>query len=453
MDSSSTLKTIGLGIFWTNFFNILTKVFAFFSSVLILSHLSLAEYGLSELIISIVAISGIFMLPGLNQTIIADVAVEVGNNNLPKAKKIFKDYLTLRNILSFSVFIVFLAGSFFVENWFTSNVINSIRIYALTFLLAPIRSSISIIFSVAKNFFLQGFLLFSEEFFRFFFIYYFFNFSDLRLEGVFWALFLGQLLSTFSVFMAYRKIVKILGNQIAEGKRFDFIKIMLEHGKWATLSSYFNSFGQNIRIWVIKLILGTEAVGVFSFAYTLMSHVLSLFNISSVVTPILSESVSDQSRFNKILSKSLKYQLLVYFIIMLLSFILAELFVDLFFPNYLSSLPIFYIMLLALPVIGVAAVINILFFIYKAQKQLFDAIFLKNLSALVCSFIGIYFMGILGTGIEYVISAVVFIIARSSLIMKERSGLSFSLKDIFSFDDTDRMLLRLLRRKVLKINL
>jgi O-antigen/teichoic acid export membrane protein len=396
MENKINLKTVGLGVFWVNFFGLLTKFFAFFSSILILSQLSLAEYGLSELILSIVAIFGIFMLPGLNQTIIADVGVEVGKNNLGEARKILKNYNKLRTILSFFIFSIFLVGSFFIDHYFTPNVINSIRVYSLTFLLAPIRSMISIVFSVTKNFFLQGFLLFSEEFFRFLFIFYFFNFTNLRLEGVFWALFFGQLLSTFSVFISYRQNLKNFGDIINKSSIFEFIKILLDHGKWATFSSYFNSLGQNIRLWVIKLFLGTEAVGVFSFAYTLISHVLSLFNLSGVMTPVLAESMEDEPRFKRLLIKSIKYQTLAFIFLGICSLIGAGYFVKIFFPHYTNSLPIFYIMLIALPMSGFASVINLLFFIAKMQKHLFFSIGLKNLSIFIFSVVGIYYTGLFG---------------------------------------------------------
>ncbi len=436
-DNRSISRSIAEGTFWVSFFGILTKVVAVVSAVLVLRKLSIHEYGLSELAMSVVSFLGIFMLPGMMQAIVADISNAIGQRNLPRAKEIGSNFFKLQLCLCGIAFVLMFALSFVSGLFFTENVSNSLRVLSFVFLLAPFRSYFNLLFSVSKDFFALGALSFFEESFRLLLIYMLFAGTTWRIEAVFLGSIGGQILALIALLGLFHKNYRLFASVYKSSTR-PFGESLLNHGKWSVASSYFNTFGQNMRLWIIQFFLGTGAVSLFSLAFSLLTHTQSLISFSTTLAPILSEHNEDRRLINVIIAKSIKYQMFIFVLIGVICFFLVPVLVLNLFPKYAEALPLYNILLISMIPASFAIVFTPMFHAKKEQKSLFKAIGVKNAAIAVFSVIMLPIFGITGAAIEYLLTLITFLAERYRVLKRIYGGFSIRWKDFISFDQTDR---------------
>ncbi len=214
------------------------------------------------------------------------------------------------------------------------------------------------------------------------------------------------------------------------------------HGKWGVASNYLNSFSQNMRIWIIKFFLGTEAVGLFSLASGLVSHTSSLIPLGQVMSSIIPQYAQDTNRFYSIITKSIKYQLLAYLLLGVVAFFAFPPIIIWLFPNYASALPLFKGMLLILIPSSFATIFNPVFFTLKAQKSLFFATTLRAIFIAVLAPISIILFHQAGIVVEYITTAFFYSAERYRVLKKLLPGFSLNVKKFFTMDDEDKMVLQ-----------
>ncbi len=441
MQNKSISRTFWEGTFWTSFFGIGTKIIAMISAIFVLRTLSIYEYGLSELVMSLVSLLGIFMLPGMMQTMVADVSNCVGNKEYGRAKEIAFNFFIFLFILCSVAFLILFIGSFITTRFVTVNVSNSVRIASFIFLLTPFGGFMSLIFSVTKNFKAQGINSFFNELFRFVIIILLFNFSSLKLEAVFFASVIGQFLSliicvpllvrSYELFQGVKRI-----------KTMPFYESFVHHGKWSVFSSYLNSFGQNMRLWMIKFYLGTSAVSIFSMAYTLFSHTQSIISFSSILQPILSERSGDKDLINNIVNKAIKYQILIFVMVGSLCFFVVPILATILFPKYIESLPLYRIILLSMIPSSFAIIFTPMFHAKKEQKSLFWAIAFKDSLIVLFSVMFLPVFGIIGCALEHIATSTFFVFERYRILKKKYDGFRIRINDFITYDDLDRKLVK-----------
>lgn len=448
--NKSITRIVAEGTFWTSFYSMMTKIVSIVSAVVVLRYLSISEYGLSELATSVVAMLSIFMLPGMLQVIIADVSSSLGKGEGGRAKEILHNFFRLQIILSLFAFLLMFFIHLLATNIFTENVSSAIFILSFSFLLVPLRNLFTIIFIVTKSFYAQGIFSFLDELFRLFLILFLFNYTEMRLEGVFLGSVIGQCLATVIIFPLFLKLYKPINIHIKTQTQNIFESLIL-HGKWSVFSSYFNTFGQNMRLWIIQLFLGTNAVSIFSLALNMFIHTQSLVSLSGTMSPIIAEHNADKRLINKIVSKAIKYQFIVFGVISLGGVIFMPVLVNYLFPKYITALPIYYIFLFTMIPTSFAGVFTAMFHAKKAQKSLFNSISIKNAFIVLLSVIFVPIFGIIGSVIEYFITSTFFAIERYFSLKKIYIDFNLNLKDMLKYDDLDKKIVNKIFSKYKKI--
>ncbi|MSR73103.1 hypothetical protein EXS61_00630 [Candidatus Parcubacteria bacterium] len=442
----STTRSIAQGTVIFTLLGILTKFASFFIAIIVLRSLSIHEYGLSELSMTVYSFLGILLLPGISSVIIADMSFCKGQGNMSRAKEIFKRYITLQTMLCIVGFILLFSFSFFAKYFVTSNVSNSLRILSFSFLISPIRMAFTIFFSVEKKFFFQALIGFCEEFFRLVVVLCVFSFSTFHLESIFWANILGQATALIFLcplfFMSYRAWRRVQATNTG-----CVLESIMAHGKWAVLSTYFNTLGQNIRLWIIKTMLGTPAVSIFSLASTLLAHSQSLFTLSSVLTPVISEKISNHKVVNIIIAKSIKYQMFVFVCIGLGVFLFMPYVIHFAFPKYTTAISSYNVLLITMLLAPFAVVFTPMFQAAKQQKSLFYTVFVKNISIVLFSFIFLPLFGVIGASIEYLVTLSLYLFVRYFVLKKIYPGFCISWRSFFEYDDVDKIVVSKARNK------
>lgn len=443
--AKSLVRTIGEGTLWTTGSTIILKVVGLATTFLILHRLSVYEYGLVELVLSIVPLLGFFLLPGLNNMVIADIGVARAQGNSQRVKTIFVHYVTVQTVLAVIAWAIVFFGADVISKFYEGQAPELIKIVSFMFLAGPIRTSLAVLFRSHLNFFALSVHAVLVEVFKLGFLVVAFYVMHLGVAGVLWAGFAGEIIGAILMAPAFYSVYRKFSGERLE--HISFWKLLAAHGKWSVFASYLNSFGQNMRLWIIKAVLGTEAVGLFAVAFGLFSHTASLVPLGTVMGPVLPEYLSNRERLYKIVAKGAKYQLAAFVGLGIIGWLVFTPLVALLFPKYTASLPLFNLMLLALIPLAFASVFTPLFFALKAQRSLFFAIGVKNIAILVFAPFFMWAFGILGLGIELLLTTTVFVLERYRVLRRILPGFALSWRYFVSVDQDDRaIVLKFLRR-------
>ena len=107
----SIVNTVGKGVAWSTVGTVLGKVFMFANIFIILRYLSVYDYGLGQLVLSVVSVLGILLLPGLASTIVADLGAERARGEFGRMKSIFRQFFSLSIVLSVVAWAILFFGS------------------------------------------------------------------------------------------------------------------------------------------------------------------------------------------------------------------------------------------------------------------------------------------------------------------------------------------------------
>lgn len=437
----SLTRVIGEGTFWTTSSSIVLKLVSLFALFVILHKLSVYEYGLVKLASSVVPLLGFLALPGINNVVIADMGVEKGQGNIGKVRAIFNNYFQIQLLLAFIGWAIVFFGANIIANFYQGQISYLFQVASFSFLLSPFRTMVVTAFSVYLKFFQKSVFSFAEEFSKFLLIIILLLVFPTGPVGVMWAQVLAQVVALLVIAPAFFRVHSKFSHERAHQTLPLFNSIYL-HGKWSMFATYLSSFGRNMRLWIIKFILGTEAVGIFTVAQGLISNTRALFPLSGVITPIIPQYVAQKERFLKLVNKGLKYQFLGYLALGLVAFLFFPQFISLLFPNYVASVPLFEIMLLFLIPASFTSVFNPIYFAFKEQKNLFYAMIRGTILILLLAPPALYFFGIKGIAFEFVLNGAFFTFDRYRSLRKLYPDLKISAKEFFTMDAEDYRILK-----------
>lgn len=427
------------GTLWTSGSTLVVKVLGLASVFFILRALSAEQYGILELTLSIPVLLSIFLLPGLDSLVLADMGAEYGRGERRRARSILTSFMRLQILLAFAAWaITFFGAAIFTHLYPVS--VSYIQAASFLFLIGPLRTAYATVFRVQLKFFALSSISFLEEFFKLSMLLLVFFFFELSIVWVIVIMATSQLLVLGVLALPFiRGWMEMTGGGMSEP--IPSFQLLQGRGAWSVLSVYAGNVGKAARLWVIQRILGAEAVGLYAVASGLMGHTMALAPIHAVVAPILPQFSHDPSRFARIFSKSIKYQLLSYCAIGVVGFFAFPPILSWLFPDYASAMPLFQIMLLGLIPIAFLSVITPAFAALKLQKSFFASVLIKDVVSIVLTYILATLFGLPGVAYEYVLSTSIYVFERLRRLQRHMKEISVLRTQIFSFDDDDRLIL------------
>ncbi len=438
---AETLKrTIGVGTAWMSVSTIILKIVGLATIFIMLRKLNVYEYGLAELVLSVIGIFSLFSLPGLGQMIIADMGIAKGKGDLRAMKELFVNYFYIQLSLGIVAWAIVFFGSNIIAHYFSEHAGGLFKIVSFAFLISPFRTLFVTAFSVELKFFHRSLYSVLEEVFKLVIIWVLLYLVGLRVGAVIWAVVLSQFFVMIPMAGTLLRTTRYFRSVTLTNRKAPWT-LLYDHGKWGVFASYFNSLGQHVRTWIIKVMLGTEAVGIFAVAAGLLAHTNSLFSVATTLSPILPQYVSDKKRFFLLITKGIKYQLALSIGMIFLGLTLVPIFVSILFPQYIDSLILYKILLVTLIPSSFATIYTSVFYALRAQKNYFVALFVRNISIAFLLPTGIYFFGIMGVVFEVIITLVLFTITRY-FSLKKLMGYKIEWKNFFSYDDADKLIVK-----------
>jgi len=443
----STAGIVGRGIAWSAAGAMAGRVIGLANILLILTHLSVYEYGLIELTMSVVSTIGLFMLPGLTSVIIVDMGTEQASGSLGKAKGLFLQYFGLNLLLGITAWALLFFGSTIIAQ-LTGNLLIDVFFKAISFifLISPFRVASSMLATVLLRYGDQSFFSVVEECVKGLFLIIAFYGYDLGAMGLLYANVLAPLFAVLIFLPRTLSAYRHFSNASFEVSR-PVWQILSDHRKWSVGSSYVNTLSQNARIWIIKLMLGTEAVGIFAFAYGIFSQIVGLLPLSSVLTPLVPHYMADSVRLGRLIRASIKLQIVLAASIVVIGMIATMHFVHFLFPKYEAAIPLILVAMFAIIPNGIASTLNPVFAAFKAQRSIFFATILKLTLIVGILPVSLYLIGLVGAAVELLLTTTASMIERYFRVRRFVPEARIRLKEFVRMDSFERDIADLLVSK------
>lgn len=438
---SSTLRVVGTGIAWNTIASIAVKLLAIANVFLILKHLSVYDYGIVQLVLTVVSTVGGLLLPGLSSVLVSDLARMRGEGKVGQASALARQFFILQLILGAIAFLVlFFGSSLFATHLHQPTIALYLRIASFSFVAGTLRALLTVLTAAELRFKFQSVLSIFDEAIKLLFLFGFFA-LQLGAGAVLYATVLAPLaVVVLTLPWGIRSLMPLMRAPAAEEP---WHKLILSHRFWGIASSYLTTLNQNARLWVVQLFLGTEAVGLFSFAQGLVSQAVSLVTFPQIAAPIIARAAHAPERLADYANRALKYQLWIALLALVPGALITPFFIHRFFPVYEGATLMTLIGLFMIIPAAVNVPIGGVYAALKQQKELFvRATLVKSVVLSIILVPLILTLGTTGVMVEFVVTNLVSVIERTRSLRHSVPGFLRSWRPFLVFDATDLELFR-----------
>lgn len=410
----------------------------FIKSVLLLRWLLIVEYGLYRLILAGCDFFSALFLGGLNNVVIAEVSRDLKENKR-LGKAIYSIFVYFLIVIGIGLWALFFWGGSLLTFWFPYGG-QFVRLISFIFLLWPLDTIFQITFSIFLDFKWTALFKMLRNTSHLIVLILFFTLNSFSLREAFLSLMIGTIVPIFISLVGYRRERLLIIPSRPEFKSALNI-LLLNFGKWALLDDLAMNAGKNIQPFIIKFLAGTEAVALFAFAQNLVAYATALFPIREVLTPVFPRVADQPEQMVSKINRATKYATLVYVLIAIAAAFGAPVLAYFFFPKYVPALPLFYILLLALPWLGFRSVALPVLYALRAQKVVFILTIVRFLLITALGIVLIYFFGVWGAAIESVLVGILLTPTFAKALHRVLPQWQFSLTNLVSVDDYDKKFL------------
>lgn len=436
------------------FWNLFNKIPDLLNSLLVIYLLSVYEYGVYRLVLSIISVSQIALFDSLNGIVLNDAARELGEKNKSRASRIFFEYSLVKISLGFIAWLVLFFGATFVgSNYFSPSIVRFLQISSFLIIFYVFGSLLDIFLRINLKFSLLGkFSVMIESLKLVILSFLFFFLHSRNIETVL----ISTLLSYGAVTLIYFKIIspdlRDWLRSLSESSEFLFSKIIKTYGRWAVLTGFLSNFHSNMKIWLIKFFLGTEAVAIYSVAEGFVNYLLFI-PLSDVLSVFIPRVITDGQKMRNLFLRGVKYITFLSLSLAVLGLVFIPILTKLIIPKYSSSLPIFTLLLLAFTFIGWREMSGRIIFALRDQKFIFYQMVLKIPLLLGLNIILLPAIGVSGAAISEVSVSFVLLLHRIARLRKICGDIiPLKLRDYFAIDGYDRALFWKFLKKIPNIS-
>lgn len=434
-------KMVG-GALWSSGGSIAVKVVGIAASLIIIKALTVHEYGVYQLALAAYGIVFSLFLSGFDQVALAEIMRAKSEKDTERMHRLFNEFTVLKIAAGIFLFLVLFLGARAAGIWYEAEIAPLLRILAFLIPVVALERVLNMIFSVHLSFRAISLFPFAEELAKFVFLVLFLFVFGYGLFGVV----LAAVLGTATALLVFLPLgFRLYHPHISYGFTLNhsgLTSLFLSHGKWAVGARYLNDFQRNIRPWLIKTFLSTEAVGIFSLALNLYGQAVSLFSIANVLNPVAAQEARNPDRIKKLLLISLKYGTIFFIIVGGLTAVFVPMLVTYLFPQYAASIPLFWALLVTLGTTSAAFMLSSLFYGYREQRSGFVIMIFGVLFTLAAGPVLLRLFGVWGMVIEFVAGAYLFNILRLRYIFRNYPELRVYMSDLFSWTAEDKQFLK-----------
>lgn len=441
------LRRVGEGFAWASGGSFVLKIIGMAITFLIIARLSLHDYGTYQLSLAAWGLSLTFFFQGINQVAIAQSARRHKDGDYASMIQLGRGLLFFKIIVGILLWTFIHFASPILSRYYSGDIIQLLGILSWTFLAIPLSEFIRFDLSSRQRFAEQSLFDVAEEFIRGAGILAALFVFRSGIEGLLWAMVISIAITPL-FFLPFIK-ADYFRLKIAFTLR-PFWQLIFDQGVWVVLQKYVRLSEKHLRLFVVQYFVGREAVALFAIAEKLLTYVMGIVPMQNILIPAISAEAGDQDRLKTILERGIKYSLPFYFLVTLAAYISAPIFLRYFFPQYLSAVPLFSILLLYAPFTGVSLILTSFFYSKQEQRAAFFAVLVRFGLFLVFAPIMLLLFGVIGIAIEYVISLYLYNVLRYASIVRIYPSLSLTWQVFTRFDSYDRAVWSRIKNRLTK---
>lgn len=435
------MRTIAEGSAWLTIATFLSKFLGVATTLVVLATLSVFEFGTSKLVLSVMGVFALFTLPGLTEIVVADMSIEKGKGRLASARNLLNQYFLYNGVLGVVAFLVLFFGAELVADYMHNEYVATLlRVLAFLYLIGPIRSGAYVLWRVQYQFGAQSLHKAFESIAKLVLTVYLLVVLEMNVYGYIIVYVLTDYIGLVPFLPSIVRSYRALGGT-SETERLSLWQSLLGHGKWAVAQGYLHNLVQSARVWIVKAVLGTEAVGLFSAAYGMYQHVVGTMPLKHVLSSVIPQYDPKLDTFRKLIVKGVKYNVLGVALLGISAAVGVPVPIHFMMPEYVSAVPLFELLLAGMIPGAASGVFTVVFFALRKQRSMFwvnvalTGVTLVSLPLLLLTF------GIYGVAIELFLTSVLFTWERYRRMCSELPDMSLPWRAFFTYDEFDRKIL------------
>lgn len=428
------------GVTYTSLSRVAVQGMSVLTFFLLVNALTIREYGLLQLLFSVLGPASIITMLGIERLVVADGAVYRAQGAYGAIRRMFKEYAMVASVL---IPMVLIAGWLFekpLSRYFEFDLAIFYVPLALLIVGQLLMNFCTISFEVYERFDLSLFTATGEALMRLVVMIAIVAVGDLTVVTALWAYAAGKACSASgSAFLAVRLLRTATGEA---PERSILLAIIRKHGKWEMATKGAAAFIEAAAPWIIVYFAALEGVAFASFAQRTTAFITALVPVRTVMFPILAHSIAVSKELAvRVATKVKKYLLCVYIVLYAVIFVAVEPVTALFAPQYVGAAWLVRITTLQLFIEVFTLGQSVAFYALKQQRLSFMLGVYASVSALASQII---FASLWGTpgflASRLFVSASGGVIREYILTTRLKYAL-FTPRALFRFDEDDRRII------------
>ncbi|MEK7088289.1 MAG: oligosaccharide flippase family protein [Patescibacteria group bacterium] len=427
------------------FWDSVSKVIGLVNTFFIITALSLYQYGVFQLLLSVYAIFSNFLALG-GGVVSNDILRFIGEGREDKAKKLFFEYNWIRIVASLLAATFLFFTPEVLARWYASDAVAFVRLLAGLLLLELAYSIFKSILSYRLQFGLVASRATLYKFAQLGILAFFFLTHRLGVREVIYSMMFGSIVSTF---ILIRPILRSYGKWrgLPMFKENIIFWVFKNHGKWEIFQQFTAKLTASLQPWIIKTFVNTEAVAIFSIAQTMAITIVGFYPTKTLGT-LMPLKVNEPAQMQKIYNYAAKYLFLLAIVMAIGAAVAGPAAVYLFFPKYIPSLPYFFVLLLYLPINALSSTTSIFLVALRRQRDLFFQKVFKAITAIPMFFL-VMFFGLWGMTASHLIFAFTLFCTAYIFLRRVPPGFTLEWRNFFRFGAEDKIFARKFRTEIL----
>ncbi len=411
------------------------KVLSLVSVYLIITALSLREYGTLSLALSVsgpvLALSNF----GLDDLIMAQGARARGEKTLGQFLPMYRGFVFVKIVLII-VLMILAAGFRLVLSSEQRALLDQFFLPLLVWIAATgARTIFDSTLQMYERFGWFAKTNIFENALRLAMVATFFALHRLTLANVLWS-YVGSKTAASLAAAPILGLVGIEGGLVPSLRAF--FHFVIGRGKWEVLRTFFVNIFSGVDQWVVGYFLGLEAVAIFSFASMMNSLLVQALPFRQILFPFMARmSAGASERTSFVARRMSKYSVWLATLTIIVAAVCAPTAVRLFAPKYMAAVPIFLFLSVSQIMNGYSVSHGPLLYALNEQRFLLALGFVTTISSFTFLPLLTKFFALMGAVAERHASTAVIIWLRERRLRKRHGIKTYAFRDLFVFDAFD----------------
>lgn len=420
-------------------FSVPTNILSTVSGFIVITQLSVFQYGVYVLVLAFYALLYQFVFKLLNAVVLNDIVRFIAKERYSEAKRLFVDVFLLRSIVAIVLFAGLFLGADFIASIYDKDVGNLFRILSFLLLVDAVRASVMMLFRIELRFDLIATRNLYLQVVRFGLLLIALLFFTLNVQLALLLYVLASFIAFLVLVPSFIKIARPWFN-IEQAHKSPLVPMLKSYGKWSIIHQTVGSLSSNVRPWLIKFFISTEAVAIYSVAENLLG-LLKLALPASTLSSLIPREIHNRTRATAILLRGTKFSFLFRIALAGVGTLVVPVVIPLLLPQYDTAVPLFVVLVIALPLLAFSSLAKTFLVALRRQRYLFAVGMVEIVGGLGVTVVLLHFFGLWGMVFERIVMAVVVgVFTLGYLLRKEVEP--HEIKMLYTFDRADMDLLK-----------